>query len=526
MDEPQLDFLFKSYEPTIQEKTDEKIIWDNPKLKNTIQLDLDLAKDKFSRLTSQQDLANVLEVPLGQLLYIIYEQKKYSSFTISKKSGGLRVIDSPSVSLSILQNKIKILLEPYYRIKAPVHGFVSGGRSIITNAEKHKKKKFILNIDLVDFFGSINRGRVRGIFLNKPFNIETKAANLLAEICTYKNKLPQGACTSPLISNLASVQLDNKLIQIAKAYHLTYTRYADDITLSSNKEMPESIIRKIGSEGNKWAVGSFLEKAIISSGFLINEKKTRLQKQYEKQVVTGLIVNERVNIDRKYIRNTRAIIHSWGKYGAILAERELIKNLNIKITESPNGSILKNHVYGRLSFIKMIRGEDFSAYLSLCKKILKIDNNPPKNISILKEKFDMYDVFICHASEDKESVAMPLYNYLNDKGYHVFIDNIRISWGDSLVSKINTALKKSKYVVTVISKDSINKKWPMAELNSVIAMDINSNLKKILPIFVGDNEELAKEFPLIIDKLYKKFDNNIDEISEDLIHLIKSYDEK
>lgn len=139
--------------------------------------------------------------------------------------------------------------------------------------------------------------------------------------------------------------------------------------------------------------------------------------------MTGLVVNDGVNVDRRYVRNTRAMINSWSK-GLIEAEKSyLIKSGKVSTSKLSslklNGSIFKSAVYGRLSFIEMVKGEDYSSYLSLCKKVIALDGLHPANILKLKERFDMYDIFICHASEDKKEVAIPIYNALSEKGLKV-----------------------------------------------------------------------------------------------------------
>ena len=162
-----------------------------------------------------------------------------------------------------------------YRIKAPVHGF-DKGKSIVTNATQHKRQRYILNLDLEDFYGTINFGRVRGLLISKPFGIAPKAASVIAQALCFQNKLPQGACTSPVISNLIAADLDKKLIDLARHYHCTYSRYADDITISSNKSaFPRSLAYYDESnpitEGT--IIGKIVEDAIDSAGFKINHEK-------------------------------------------------------------------------------------------------------------------------------------------------------------------------------------------------------------------------------------------------------------
>lgn len=497
-------------------------VWLNPKLNPYLTASQEEVGNKLKNLNDVSDVASLLELPTGQLTYILYNKKPaYKTFGIKKKNGKIRIIDSPNNSILILQNKIKPIIESYYRIKKPVHGFVSG-RSIISNAEQHKKSKYILNLDLKDFFHTVNFGRVKGIFKSTPFKFGDKAATVLAQLCTYQGRLPQGAPTSPLLSNLAATSLDRELVHLAKRFHMTYTRYADDITFSSNKKFDDQIATYL-VEKECFDVGALLRRKIEESGFKISDSKTRVSHRSQRQEVTGLTVNDKVNVPRKYIRETRAMLHSWG-LGLLEAEK---KYLSLKKGWPPekikqtklDGSYFKRAIYGRLGFIKSIQGEESSPYLSLCKRVITLDSNPPKFINVAKEKLEMYDVFICHASEDKESIVFPLEKALNAKGVKVFVDSSAIKWGDSLVDKINHALRVSKFVIAILSPASINKAWPKKEIHAIISMEISTKKKKLLPLLVG-SDELMSEYPLMADKLYKRFDDNIDEIVEGLCEML------
>lgn len=515
----------RSFEPELSKYRNSEF-WINPKIKNELEKPFD--ETLFIGLKDYKALAHFLEIPSGQLLYIAYRNQQYTTFTIPKKSGGFRTISSPESGTRILQEKVKPYLEKIYRVKKPVHGFVGNDKNIKTNAAAHIKKKFVLNIDLEDFFGSIHFGRIYGILKSEPFSMGDSAAAVLAQICTYNGSLPQGGITSPILSNLASTRLDKEMVRIASRFHLTYTRYADDITLSSNKPFTRSILEQHDTEeGKKFSLGILLRDIIKSSGFNIAEKKIRLQDRSQKQVVTGLIVNEFVNIDRKYIRQTRAIIDQWTK-DAKKAELDYLKKVkklsDIEISKmSLDGTFIRNAIYGRLSFIKMIRGENFSTYLSLCKRVADKDPTPSQEILRIKGLLEMYDVFICHTSADKEHHAMPLYSKLKDKGINAFIDIEYIKWGDSLTSKINTALAKSKYVIALISEQSIQKEWPMKELNAVLSIEINGSKTKLLPVIIGDQEKILSQVPLLGDKLYKHASRDgIDNIVDSLIDLLGS----
>lgn len=131
---------------------------------------------------------------------------KYRTFLIGKRSGGFRNINSPNESLKILQRKLNHILQLVYKPKPSVHGFTLE-RNIVTNSKPHTKKYFVFNIDLKEFFPTVNFGRVRGMFMAKPYLLPPKASTVLAQICCHDNQLPQGAPTSPIISNMICARL-------------------------------------------------------------------------------------------------------------------------------------------------------------------------------------------------------------------------------------------------------------------------------------------------------------------------------
>ena len=186
-------------------------------------------------------------------------------------------------------------------------------KSIITNAQVHRNKKYLLNIDLKDYFDSFNFGRVRGFFIkDKDLQVTSEIATVIAQIACYQGKLPQGAPSSPIITNLITRILDYRIVKIAKKYRFTYTRYADDMTFSTNRELNSNKLRAPKDLENFLAE---LERLIISSGFEINPKKTRLSNNMQRQEVTGLVVNKKINVKREYIKNTRAMAFKLYKDG-------------------------------------------------------------------------------------------------------------------------------------------------------------------------------------------------------------------
>jgi RNA-directed DNA polymerase len=210
-----------------------------------------------------------------------------------------------------------------YRAHPGAHGFIPA-RSILTNAKAHAGQRLVFNVDLKDFFPTINFGRVRGLFMAAPFHMGAPAATVLAQICTLKNGLPQGAPTSPVLSNFIATALDRRLTRLARDNGVRYSRYADDITFSTSQNaFPVGIVAfEQNAEKRTPIVGEALAKAIAESGFQVNFGKVRLQTRHERQSVTGLVVNAAPNIERARIRRVRAMLHAWAKFGLDAAGAE------------------------------------------------------------------------------------------------------------------------------------------------------------------------------------------------------------
>jgi RNA-directed DNA polymerase len=269
------------------------------------------------------DVAHLLGFTPSGLSFVLYkipDSQKYANFEIPKRSGGKRLIKAPEPRLALMQRRLaKLLYDCLDELKtgAPpprrslAHGF-ERERSIITNANLHKRRRYVLNLDLEDFFPSINFGRVRGFFLkDKHFALQPKVATILAQIACHENELPQGSPCSPVVSNLIGHLLDSRLARFAKKHKCTYSRYADDITFStSRKDFPPDLAFPVPGTKAEWQLGAELREKIEHSGFKINDKKTRMQFRASRQVTTGLMVNEKVNIRQEYWRAARQMCHA------------------------------------------------------------------------------------------------------------------------------------------------------------------------------------------------------------------------
>ncbi|MET3595351.1 hypothetical protein ABID26_004763 [Mesorhizobium shonense] len=308
------------------------------------------------------DVAKILDVMPAHLSYALYKldkpgfPPKYEEFTVSKKAGGVRTIKAPHKALKAVQKRlandlleIEQVLEKTRVNKADcilAHGFKKN-LSIMTNGENHRKRRYVFNVDLKDFFPSLNFGRVRGFFMkHKDFELDSDVATILAQIACHDNQLPQGSPCSPVISNLIASVLDIRLNELARQHNCTYTRYADDITFSTNEKLfPAAIGRREHGSLNLWEAGSKLVKAIERAGFELNPAKTRMLLDWSRQEVTGVVINQKVNIPADYYATVAAMCHHLFMDGACFTMVGGVKQ-PFPLTK----------LRGRLAYIYQVRG--------------------------------------------------------------------------------------------------------------------------------------------------------------------------
>lgn len=297
-------------------------------------------------------------------LYLLSKTKdvRYKEFYILKKNGNLRQINTPDKLLKRVQNLINILLQIIFKSHSHYcsNGFLIG-KDIKRNAIPHTNKRFVLNIDIKDFFPSVNFRRVKVVLELSPFNLTNnreKIAFIIANLGTYMDYLPQGAATSPILSNIVTQKLDRKISNFCIQSKVKYSRYADDLSFSSNKDiLDQNFIESIS-------------KIIEEENFKINETKTRIRTNRESQQVTGLIVNQKVNIKKEYSQKVRAMINNWEKNGLIYAEQVFKKHQPINKVNYNFKSVLLGH----LSFLKLIKGDDHAPTTKLRLKYSLLNN--------------------------------------------------------------------------------------------------------------------------------------------------------
>jgi RNA-directed DNA polymerase len=309
-----------------------------------------------------------------------YRGRMYSHFDISKGSGKVRTIAAPDRRLKIIQQRLAILLEQLYRVRNPVHGFVQD-RSVKTNAEAHGGRRFVVNLDLRDFFPTITERRVAGLL--RSLGVDKRVSDIVAHLCCHMGQLPQGAPTSPVLSNMICYRLDTDLLLVAKASRAIYTRYADDITFSSYQP-PAPLF-----EGVIPAVGRFspdllapeLRAAITSNGFVVHPDKAHFADRNSRRMVTGVKINAGLNVDRRYVRRIRAMLHSTEKLGLTEAQ--------VKHSSSGGRGSIAAHLRGKIAYVAHLKGQTDPVVRSLAQRYNKsFTAKPIKLTPTAEERLD------------------------------------------------------------------------------------------------------------------------------------------
>lgn len=443
-------------------------------------------RSKFYGLKTPKDVADLLEIDLQRLYYHIYivpESSRYTTFDILKRHGGFRTISAPVTALKIIQRKLNQVLLQTYSPKPCVHSFLLD-KSILTNAKRHVAKKRILNIDLQDFFPSINFGRVRGLFMGVPYNLNSTVATILAQICCSNNQLPQGAPTSPIVSNMICAKMDSQLMALARDNKCDYTRYVDDIVFSTNLGALPTALVTVNDLGQT-EVGAELERIIKGNGFKINPDKVRVRGKNLRQQVTGITVNKFPNVRRRFIRQIRAMLHAWGKFGLDAAQEEFDKHWDRKHRSSWKGiPSFKQVVKGKIEFLGMIRGKNDPIYIGLCKELRDLAPElVPPAISLILPSVASTTVTPLVMTEGKSDCShlKAALQALKEKGRYV---DLGIEFYEHESGGDDDLLTTCK-------------KWAM-----------RNNEKPVVFIFDRDNDKIAEEV-CPADQQYKAWGNNV-----------------
>lgn len=267
----------------------------------------------------------------------------YRKFYIPKKSGGVRQIEAPCNRLKDIQRWIKNEIVDNFVVSEYATGFRKN-MSIVDNAKKHVGKDLVINMDIEDFFPSITYEKIFLMFMYIGYRKDV--AHLLTKLCTNENNvLPQGAPVSPSISNHILLKLDKRLGKLAESIDADYSRYADDLTFSGNRNISTIV--------------PLVEDIVKEEGFQINKKKTRLQYKNQRQEVTGLIVNSKIAVSAVIENEIRNAIYFIKRYGI----DDHMKHIKC------NKSFYLEHLYGIAYFIKMVDSDKGNKYLEQLDEI-------------------------------------------------------------------------------------------------------------------------------------------------------------
>lgn len=335
-----------------------------------------------AELADEAALLAYLGVGAAELKKIWYYRKRmYRHFSIAKGPNKVRMISAPDSRLKFLQRKLADKLTELYRPRDPVHGFVVE-RSIKTNALAHLHRRFVVNLDLKDFFPTISQRRISGML--SSLGVDTRVAEIVARICCNNAHLPQGAPSSPVLSNMICFRLDKNLMGFAKEARCIYTRYADDITFSSHQP-PTMLFEAALPPPGRFSPDLFAPKlrdVFEHNGFAVNPDKVHYADRHSRRIVTGLKVNELLNVDRRYVRNIRAALHSIEALGAKAAEKKFHD-------EYGGNSGLAAHLRGKISFLTHVKGQSDPVVRSITLRFNKCFTAHP--IKVIPTRIEIRD---------------------------------------------------------------------------------------------------------------------------------------
>lgn len=327
----------------------------------------------------------------------------YTTYDIAKRAGGVRTISVPDKGLKSVQRSVLDIIFSRFEMPAHVHGCVKG-RSIVTNARGHTDQTLVINIDLKNFFGTIRYETVFEIFKNH-FNFDEHSSEIFARLTTYGDCLPQGAPTSPTLANIAALKLDTAILNICNenlapgTFH--YSRYVDDISISGGRELGLLI--------------HAFYKSIFDSGFKANTKKLRISRQSDRQKVTGVTVNKKLNPPKKLLRKVRQQVYYCKKFGVAQHCHQV----------GIDPISFQEKIYGELGMIGMMR-PDLETWFNLdLNQALETyhpnDNSEEQKLLFLIEAIDQelkiefeYDYFA--ENQDNSVLVVPVEIIMTERG--------------------------------------------------------------------------------------------------------------
>jgi hypothetical protein len=320
-------------------------------------------KTVFCSINRLSDLARLLRLDQRKLA-LLAERPHYRTFEIPKKDGGMRQIETPNDDLKRTLGLLNRYLQSVYLFEksSAAYGFIVGikndddRRNVVTNARKHLGKPYLLNIDLADFFHSITRERILKVFTEAPFHFKREVPDILADLCTYRERLPMGAPTSPVLSNLVCMDLDRDLSILANSLFWNFTRYADDMSFSSDAPItPDNL--------------NTLRKIIQEAGFSLNEAKLKLSGPTDPKVVTGILLEDNdTTLDPSYLDLMEGEVQ---RLAEVMRAQNEAGQLHTRWVEQ-----LKQQIRGRIAFAGFVLKRKNDRFIDL-KNAFHSAINPP-----------------------------------------------------------------------------------------------------------------------------------------------------
>ena len=358
--------------------------------------------EELEFISSWQRFLGAPEKMLEEFAFTMPDSQRYKHFAVPKSNGGLRIISEPIEPLKEIQH---LLLNIFNRSYAPLessHGFIAG-RSILTNAKSHVRKSWVFNADLEKFFPAIRMEKVEsalsgiklkfllddpgknGAMCYQDIQLSDGIVSFLANLCCFRSLeestdpeswygLPQGAPTSPVLSDMVARGMDEDLLSFCAGMGIEYTRYADDMSFSPLNPKDYSGYRQLicGENTGKPALSREVLEIIQGHGFRINVRKNKLFNGKSCKQVTGLSVNEFPNVPRKLIRSIRQDLYLWKKHGHERASEIMHEQKNYRHKKCPKR--LCNMLHGKLMFLSMVRGKGDPIYLKFVRKLKELEH--------------------------------------------------------------------------------------------------------------------------------------------------------
>jgi len=282
---------------------------------------------------------------------------QYSLTQIKKRSGGERTISIPNERLKFVQRQIYELLGAVYKPRNCIHGFVKN-KSAISNAAEHLGRQHLVEVDLKNYFDQITTSRIMGVL--SYLGVDKEVSIALTTLVTLGNCLPQGSPCSPILANMVTFALDQQLLRFSKANRVRYSRYADDIVLSSHSR-PRFLRPSVENNYVKLKIDD-LDKDFLNifsmSGFDLNEDKMYYCGPGSRRCVTGITINEFANVPRSHVRRVRSILHNIERNGFAAEQVKFAKS-----TKSIKS--LKTSLCGQINWIGQTKGPSDPIYRKL-----------------------------------------------------------------------------------------------------------------------------------------------------------------